>query len=44
MTIIRLNEEGHPLRNNPDFPNWLIVAHVALIGASTIAALVLGVQ
>lgn len=44
MTIIRLNDEGYPLRNNTHFPNWLIVAHVALIGASTIAALVLGVQ
>jgi len=43
MTIIRLNEDGYPRRDRC-FPNWLIIAHVALIGASVISALVLGVQ
>lgn len=42
MTIIRLNEDGYPRRKS--FPNWLIVAHVALVGASVISALMLGVQ
>jgi len=42
MTIIKLNEDGYPRRRC--FPNWLIIAHVALIGGSLISALVLGVQ
>jgi len=41
MEIIRLNEQGYPVKNRC-FPNWLIVAHVALVGASVVAMLVLG--
>ena len=34
MTIIRLNEDGFPLRIKPTFPMWLVVAHVALVTAA----------
>ena len=39
MTIIRLNEEGFPLKANPTFPRWLMVAHVALVVACGILIL-----
>tara|TARA_Y100000588_G_scaffold328862_1_gene364658 strand:+ start:1978 stop:2112 length:135 start_codon:yes stop_codon:yes gene_type:complete len=42
MVIIPLNEQGYPIKKDRYFPNWLIVAHVALVGASVIAMLVLG--
>lgn len=42
MTIIPLNDDGYPRRKS--FPNWLIMAHVALVGACVISAMVLGVQ
>ena len=31
MTIIRLNEEGFPIRKNPTLPRWLMVANGALL-------------
>ena len=29
MTVIKLNDDGYPRRKS--FPNWLIIAHVAMI-------------
>ena len=39
MTIIKLNEEGFPLKATPHFPKWLVVAHGALLAACGILIL-----
>ena len=43
MTIIKLNEEGLPIRNKSTFPTWMIAAHVGVISIALFTMLIGGI-